>query len=260
MNHFNDLIMRSEYQDYTPFFRFVDTFSPVDFKGIDPLHPIVAELDQMLDKNNQFFYVGDILQMKFHYVSRQCLNMLGIESGELSPYHFFEATHPDDMQRHTLARAKLFKMAHDLYAEEKGTALLSLNLKLRNPQGGYSEILIQLYLYYSEIPYKSVFAIKVHTNIEGFKKNKQGIHFYAGKDTTLFRFPDTELLKIGNPLSDREIEIVRLIEAGLSTEQIAEKLFLSPYTINTHRGNILEKTGKNHISDVIYYLKEIGLM
>jgi DNA-binding CsgD family transcriptional regulator len=252
--------MHPEYQDYKLFFRFVDTFSPDDFKRIDPMNPLVVELDQMLENNNQFFYVGDILQMKFHYVSKQCITMLGIEPAELSPYHFFEATHPDDMQRHTLGRAKLFKMAHDLYSEEKGTSLLSVNLKLRNPQGGYSEVLIQLYLYFSEIPYKSVFVIKVHTNIEGFKKNKQGIHFYAGKDTTLFRYPDKELLMIGNPLSDREIEIVRLIEAGLSTEQIALKLFLSPYTVNTHRGNILEKTSKNHISDVIYYLKEKGLM
>jgi DNA-binding CsgD family transcriptional regulator len=252
--------MCTEYKDYNLFLNFVDKFSPVDFKGIDPRDPLVVELDQMLEKNNQFFYVGDILQMKFHYVSKQCIKMLGIEPAELSPYHFFEATHPDDMQRHTLGRAKLFKMAHDLYTEEKGTSLLSLNLKLRNPRGGYSEILIQLYLYYCEIPYKSVFAIKVHTNIEGFKQNKKGIHFYEGKDTTLFRYPDKELLMVGNPLSEREIEIVRLIEAGLSTEQIAGKLFLSPYTINTHRGNILEKTGKTHISDVIYYLTEKGLM
>ncbi len=252
--------MSHEYQDYNLFFRFAEKFSPVDFRGIDPLDPLVVELDQMLEKNNQFFYVGDILQMKFHYVSRQCLKMLGIEPAELSPYHFFEATHPDDMQRHTLGRAKLFKMAHDLYAEKKGTSLLSVNLKLRNTLGVYFETLFQLYLYYSEIPYKSVFVIKVHTNIEGFKKNKQGIHFYEGNDTSLFRYPDKELLMTGNPLSEREIEIVGLIEAGLSTEQIAGKLFLSPFTINTHRGNILEKTGKSHISDVIYFLKEKGLM
>ncbi len=133
--------MSHEYQDYNLFFRFVEKFSPVDFRGIDPLDPLVVELDQMLEKNNQFFYVGDILQMKFHYVSRQCLNMLGIEPAELSPYHFFEATHPDDMQRHTLGRAKLFKMAHDLYAEKKGTSLLSVNLKLRNTLGVYFETL-----------------------------------------------------------------------------------------------------------------------
>ena len=43
----------------------------------------------------------------------------------------------------------------------------------------------------------------------------------------------------------REFEIIKLIESGLSSEQIAEKLFMSRYTVNTHRRNILEKTGKS---------------
>ena len=47
---------------------------------------------------------------------------------------------------------------------------------------------------------------------------------------------------------------------GLNSEQIAEKLFLSKHTINTHRNNILTKTGKSHISDLIYELKERGLL
>jgi DNA-binding NarL/FixJ family response regulator len=44
-------------------------------------------------------------------------------------------------------------------------------------------------------------------------------------------------------LSDREIEIIKLIANELSTNQIAEKLFLSPATIETHRHNILKKLG-----------------
>jgi len=44
-------------------------------------------------------------------------------------------------------------------------------------------------------------------------------------------------------LSDREIEVVQLICDELTTKEIAEKLFLSPNTIETHRKNILRKTG-----------------
>ncbi len=117
-----------------------------------------------------------------------------------------------------------------------------------------------MYLYFSTIPYKSVFLLKVHTNIDWFKKRKYGYHYYIGNDLSNFRYPDEELLGIGNVLTHREMEIVRLIEAGLVTEQIAEKLFLSPNTVNTHRRNILEKTQKQHISDVIYDLTEKGLM
>jgi DNA-binding CsgD family transcriptional regulator len=75
-----------------------------------------------------------------------------------------------------------------------------------------------------------------------------------------FRFPDDELLMTGMPFSSREFEIIQLAGASLSSEQIAEKLFLSPHTVNTHRRNILKKSGKANISDLIFSLKEQGLM
>ena len=246
--------------DYKGFFKFVEKFASKGYEGIDPNDPLILELENLTERNKQFFYVGDILQMKFHFVSKRSLQMLGIESDELTPYHFFEGTHPDDMQRHTLGRAKLFKMAHDLYTAEQGFTIFSTNFKIRNSEGGYSNLLFQLYLFYATAPYKSVFLLKIHTNIDWFKKRKYGYHHYVGKDISKFRFPDEELLMMGNPLSNRETEIIKLIEMGLSSEQIAEKIFLSVHTVNTHRRNILEKTGKMHISDVIYDFSERGLM
>jgi DNA-binding CsgD family transcriptional regulator len=61
-------------------------------------------------------------------------------------------------------------------------------------------------------------------------------------------------------LSDREFEIVRLMESGLSSEEIAKKLYISVNTVNTHRRNMLEKSGKASMSDLIYYLKERGVL
>jgi DNA-binding NarL/FixJ family response regulator len=43
-------------------------------------------------------------------------------------------------------------------------------------------------------------------------------------------------------LSEREVEILKLIMQEYSSEQIAEKLFISKNTVDTHRKNILEKT------------------
>jgi len=57
---------------------------------------------------------------------------------------------------------------------------------------------------------------------------------------------------LGNPLSDRELEIVKLVAEGHTSEQISEKLFLSVFTVNTHRRNTLKKAGFNTISDLIY--------
>jgi DNA-binding NarL/FixJ family response regulator len=61
--------------------------------------------------------------------------------------------------------------------------------------------------------------------------------------------------KLSN-LSEREIEIIVLIAKELSSNEIAEKLFLSPATIETHRHNILKKLGiKNSIGLVKFALR-----
>jgi DNA-binding CsgD family transcriptional regulator len=44
-------------------------------------------------------------------------------------------------------------------------------------------------------------------------------------------------------LSDREIEIIRLLADGLDTKEIAEKLFLSPHTVDKHRKNMIARLG-----------------
>lgn len=54
-------------------------------------------------------------------------------------------------------------------------------------------------------------------------------------------------------LSEREIEILKLIVEELSSEQIADKLFISKRTVDTHRINILTKTNCKTIVGLIKY-------
>ena len=252
--------MVSDIQYYNLFDRFVEAYTPIGFIGIDRHDPLVVELEALTCQNNQFFHVADLIQARIVWSSKGCTEMIGVTPEELNAYHFFEATHPDDIQKHTLGRAKMFSLANDLYKAEKGIAYLSINLRIRNSRGEYPDLLFQLYFFYSEIPYKTVFLLQVHTNIESFKKRKFGYHYFVGHDLSNFRYPDQELLMIGTPLSDREFEIVKLVEAGLNSQQIADKLFLSVYTVNTHRANILEKTGKPNISELIFEYQKIGLI
>lgn len=65
------------------------------------------------------------------------------------------------------------------------------------------------------------------------------------------------LLNSQTDLSEREIEIVKLICEGLSNQEIADKLFISKRTVDKHRSNILEKTAcKNTASLVMYSIKK----
>ena len=51
-------------------------------------------------------------------------------------------------------------------------------------------------------------------------------------------------------LTNRELEVFRLIGEGLTSGAIAERLFLSPYTIDSHRENIKRKLGINNAGEL----------
>jgi len=252
--------MSKNKQDYSLFLKFFDTYASVGFKGIDPADPLMVDLENMMEKNDQFLYVGALTKMEIIFVSKRSAQMLGIKPKDLHPDNFFEASHPGDIRRASLGRIRLFKMAHNVSVAKAGYSLMSSNYRLRNAQGNYSNILTQLYVFYKKLSYESTFVIKVHTNIDWCKKLKYGYHYYTGNDLSYFRYPDEELLMVGVPFSKRELEIMELIKSGMNSYQIAEKIFLSPQTVYTHRRNILKKSGKATLSDVIYNLEEQGVL
>ena len=55
------------------------------------------------------------------------------------------------------------------------------------------------------------------------------------------------------PLSEREIEVLKLISEGLNTKQIAGELSISKNTVDAHRRHIMDKTGCNSIASLIRY-------
>lgn len=61
-------------------------------------------------------------------------------------------------------------------------------------------------------------------------------------------------------LSEREQEIITFIAEGYTNSEIAERLFLSPHTVNTHRKNIMHKLGVNNTAAVVMYAVKTNLV
>jgi two-component system response regulator NreC len=65
----------------------------------------------------------------------------------------------------------------------------------------------------------------------------------------------------GEPsLSPREKEIFRLLAEGYSNKEIAEKLVISPSTVHSHRGNLMDKLGLGNRRELIQYARKRGLI
>lgn len=61
-----------------------------------------------------------------------------------------------------------------------------------------------------------------------------------------------------DPLSERELEVLRGICQELTTAEIAEKIFVSPRTVDFHRNNLLLKTGARNAAGLVVYAMTKG--
>jgi two-component system response regulator NreC len=72
---------------------------------------------------------------------------------------------------------------------------------------------------------------------------------------------DTAAAKRSAPeLTDRELEVLRLIARGHTNREIAERLFLSVRTVEGHRARIQRKLRRSRRSDLVEYVLERGLV
>ena len=60
-------------------------------------------------------------------------------------------------------------------------------------------------------------------------------------------------------LSDREFEILKMIAKGLTAKAIATELIISPKTVSTYRGRILDKLNIKSTSEIIHYVIDYSL-
>jgi LuxR family transcriptional regulator, maltose regulon positive regulatory protein len=69
-----------------------------------------------------------------------------------------------------------------------------------------------------------------------------------------------DLESLENPLTDRELEVVRLLARRLTNNEIGEALFISPITVKNHIANITDKLGVSGRRAAVERAGELGLV
>jgi len=143
----------------------------------------------------------------------------------------------------------------------------SYSYRLRKTSGKWANIFQQCSYITDPKTNLPLYSIGVITDISPFKKDNSMIFSIdrKGNEYSLFNcknilinhyYPDPEESR----LSRREKEILGRLTEGLSSKQIADKLYLSESTIVNHRKNILRKTNTKNVAELIYYAIENGLV
>ncbi|KIQ17236.1 LuxR family transcriptional regulator [Flavobacterium sp. MEB061] len=193
----------------------------------------------------QSIYVIDYEKMKFEYVSNNPLFLCGFSAEEVLEmgYEFYFNNVPkEDLELlNTINNAgfdfydklpnnderKLYSISYDFHLKGKHDKPILINHKLT-----------PLFLNQQGAVWKSLCLVSIsHNKIAGnIIINKQG-------SDTLWKFDLSDKVWIAKnklKLKDKELEILRLYAQGLTINQIAEKMFVSPDTIKYYRRKIFE--------------------
>ena len=129
------------------------------------------------------------------------------------------------------------------------TAIVVLTMQ---PESSFARQAMQLgvrgYVLKDAVDEQLVTAVRVASEGGTYLQPELGARLAAGQDQT----PDD--------LSEREIEILRMIALGHTNSEIADHLFLSVRTVESHRAHIQQKLGLSKRSELVRYALDRGLV
>ena len=90
----------------------------------------------------------------------------------------------------------------------------------------------------------------------------EGDKYFDSRVLRIFmnKFNSTNKISEDTSFTPRELDILRYITQGFTSYKIAKKLFISVNTVNTHRKNLMIKSGTNNSASLIKYAYEKGLI
>ena len=96
--------------------------------------------------------------------------------------------------------------------------------------------------------------------IFAINKVLKGSTYFSNKLFTNSFLDDISDIEKTSSLSKREHEIIRLLCDGNSNKKIADSLFISHKTVDTHRTNIMQKLNVHNIAELIRFCYRNGIL
>lgn len=104
--------------------------------------------------------------------------------------------------------------------------------------------------------------------VDAIRETAKGNQFFCGDLMEVMRNENVDVENIEKEalscepvsLSDRELEIIKMIAEGYTNAQIAALLYISNHTVNTHRKNIMKKLGINNTAGLVMLAVKSGLV
>ena len=205
---------------------------------------------------SQFLVVFEVWRQQCCYCSSGTTRLLGYEASELSLELLYQAIHPGDLaavMRGSELASEFLQQCSPSAADELAPPCFSIDYRLRCQSGHYLHVLRQNFIIAQDEYGRPLATASLFTDITAHK-NTEDVRFSLDRPEFAGWLAARKGKREEDELSAREQEILRLILAGETNAAIADKLFISYFTVKTHRRNIQRKIKSNNISQRLAHL------
>ena len=196
-------------------------------------------------------FVVDVYKCNYTYASSNFVDLLGYDSHKIETLEkqgdYLESRiHPDDRAQLAALQVTLSQFIYSfriLNARQQYIRVTSRHQVLEQDRNGKAWLVIGN----MDISPDQKHSETVDCTVLNLKNGE-------------FFSPSSLLMPSSLNLTNREIEILRLIQKGLLSKEIADKLCISIHTVNIHRQNLLRKLGVQNSIEAIRLGQETGLL
>lgn len=166
----------------------------------------------------------------------------------------FSRIHPDDLVVKHLEELRFYHFVMEVSPEKRSDYYLHSHLRMKDAEGAYLNVLHRIFYLSYDNNGCACLALCLYNLSLMDAPGHLIVNSLTGETLAPEAYPCDHLL------SNREIEILRLIERGLMSKEIATELFISVNTVNRHRQNILMKLQANNSVEACRIAKSLKLL
>lgn len=221
-------------------------------------------LHQLSKLSRNCTFVVDVYKCRYAYASSNFVDLLGYDDHKIVTLErqgdYLESRiHPDDRAQLETLQIKLSQFIYSLPPEQRNDYSNIYSFRILNAKQQYVRVTSRHQVLEQDCNGKAWLVIG-YMDISPDQKKSESV------DCTVLNLKSGEMFSpspsLVSPvnLTNREIEILRLIQNGMLSKEIADKLCISIHTVNIHRQNLLRKLGVQNSFEAIRLGQECGLL
>jgi len=207
------------------------------------------------DLPNQFLYVADLPAGNIVHVSDNFYRITGYDYMPPFPIKaIFDLIHPADRGIIIQASMEAIQGANFAMDFPPMSHMFSMDFRYKTAGGKYVRMLRHSGMLTKDKKNNMVHTISVMHDISFLKRQKKIELFLSGDEIKGYKFPSDELIAyMQHTFTKREMEILRLMADGKNSKEISEDLFISAFTVDTHRKRMLKRTKLNNSTELVVF-------